>query len=194
MRHSERVVGNSIAISEPEAERLIERFGRIRNTGTSVPAQRIDAGLHGEDARNAVLALAATRAELAYSDGSQATRAVDWNMAQLEAISQEASEGTLKAGQTRTVEGVIRQSVYPVPFAVERADPSVFAWKFNGKPMFMFIATDDTDGNCVDPNDGRTHMPLRIADSIEALSDARVDGPRRSICSHAAISIAKIVR
>ena len=166
------VVGNSIAISEPEAERLIERFGRIRNTGTSVPAQRIDAGLHGEDARNAVLALAATRAELSYSDGSQATRAVDWNMAQLEAIGQEASEGTFKAGQTRTVEGVIRQSVYPVPFAVERADPSVFAWKFNGKPMFMFIATDDTDGNCVDPNDGRTHMPLRIADSIEALSDA----------------------
>ena len=166
------VVGNSIAISEPEAERLIERFGRIRNTGTSVPAQRIDAGLHGEDARNAVLALAATRAELSYSDGSQATRAVDWNMAQLEAIGQEASEGTFKAGQTRTVEGVIRQSVYPVPFAVERADPSVFAWDFNGKPMFMFIATDDTDGNCVDPNDGRTHMPLRIADSIEALSDA----------------------
>ena len=67
---------------------------------------------------------------------------------------------------------MIRQSVYPVPFAVERADPSVFAWDFNGKPMFMFIATDDTDGNCVDPNDGRTHMPLRIADSIEALSDA----------------------
>lgn len=37
--------------------------------------------------------------------------------------------------------------------------------------MFMFIATDDTDGNCVDPHEGRTHMPLRVADSIEALSD-----------------------
>ena len=85
------VVGNSIAISEPEAERLIERFGRIRNTGTSVPpANRC--GPACEDARNAVLALAATRAELSYSDGSQATRAVDWNMAQLEAIAQEASE------------------------------------------------------------------------------------------------------
>ena len=166
------VIGNSIAISEAEAERLMERFGRIRNTGTSVPAQRVAAGLHGEDARNAVMALAGTRAELFYSDGSQATRAVDWNMDQLEAIAQEAAEGTFKAGQTRTVEGAIRQSVYPVPFAVERADPSVFAWNFNGKPMFMFIATDDTDGNCVDPNDGRTHMPLRVADSIEALSDA----------------------
>lgn len=166
------IIGNSIAISEAEAERLMERFGRIRNIGTSVPAQRIAVGLHGEDARDAVMALAGTRAELSYSDGSQATRAVDWNMDQLEAIAQEAAEGTFKAGQTRTVEGVIRQSVYPVPFAVERADPSVFAWNFNGKPMFMFIATDDTDGNCVDPNDGRTHMPLRVADSIEALSDA----------------------
>lgn len=70
----------------------------------------------------------------------------------------------------------------------------MFAWDFNGKPMFMFIATDDTDGNCVDPNDGRTHMPLRIADSIEALSDAAGGRARRSICSHAAISIAKIGR
>ena len=97
------------------------------------------------------------RAELAYSDGSQAARAVDWNMAQLEAIAQEASEGNVQGRpDTRTVEACrIRQSVYPVPFAVERADPSVFAWDFNGKPMFMFIATDDTDGNCVDPNDGR---------------------------------------
>ena len=89
---------------------------------------------------------------------------------------------------------MIRQSVYPVPFAVERADPSVFAWDFNGKPMFMFIATDDTDGNCVDPNDGRTHMPLRIAIPSKRFPTPRVDGPRRSICSHAAISIAKIVR
>ena len=113
------VIGNSIAISEAEAERLMERFGRIRNTGTSVPVQRVDAGLHGEDARDAVMALAGTRAELSYSDGSQATRAVDWNMDQLEAVAQEAADGTFKAGQTRTVEGVIRQSVYPVPFAVE---------------------------------------------------------------------------
>ena len=84
--------------------------------------------------------------------------------------------------------GRIRQTVYPVPFAVERADPSVFAWNFNGKPMFMFIATDDTDGNCVDPNDGATHMPLRIADSIEALSDAAGGRARKSICSNAVIT------
>lgn len=166
------VPGNVIDITEEEAAKLIERFGRIYNVGTSVATQHIDAAISGEAAREAVQALAKVRADLVYSDGSGATRAVDWNKDELEAIAQDAAEGKLQPGDTRTVSGRIRQTVYPVPFAVERADPSVFAWNFNGKPMFMFIATDDTDGNCVDPNDGATHMPLRIADSIEALSDA----------------------
>ena len=166
------VPGNVLSITEEEAAKLVERFGRIYNVGASVEPQHIDAALNGERAREAVLSLRATRTELAYSDGSNATRAVDWNESELEAIAQEAAEGKFQPGDTRTVSGRIRQTVYPVPFAVERADPSVFAWNFNGKPMFMFIATDDTDGNCVDPNDGATHMPLRIADSIEALSDA----------------------
>ena len=136
-------------------------------------------------------ALAKVRADLVYSDGSGATRAVDWNKDELEAIAQDAAEGKFQPGDTRTVSGRIRQTVYPVPFAVERADPSVFAWNFNGKPMFMFIATDDTDGNCVDPNDGATHMPLRIADSIEALSARRAAVPRKSICSNAVITTLK---
>ena len=166
------VPGNAIPITETEAERLMERFGRIRNTGVSVPRQHVDAALRGDDARDAVMSLDAIRAELVYSDGSRGERAVDWDMAQLETVARELSQGTFEVGQVRTVEGRVRQTVYPVPFAVERADPSVFAWSFNGEPMFMFIATDDTDGNCVDPHEGRTHMPLRIADSIEALSDA----------------------
>ena len=166
------VPGNVIAVTEEEASKLIERFGRIYNVETSVATQHIDMAASREAAREAVQALAKVRADLVYSDGSGATRAVDWNKDELEAIAQDAAEGKLQPGDTRTVSGCIRQTVYPVPFAVERADPSVFAWNFNGKPMFMFIATDDTDGNCVDPNDGATHMPLRIADSIEALSDA----------------------
>lgn len=165
------IPGNVVAITAVEAKRLDERFGRIRNVGACVPTQYADATQRGEAAKASILALGATRAELAYSDGSRGTRAVDWDAAQLEALASEAAEGTFEAGQTRTIAGRIRQTVYPVPFAVERADPSVFAWNYNGKPMFMFIATDDTDGNCVDPHEGRTHMPLRIADSIEALSD-----------------------
>lgn len=165
------IPGNVVAITAVEAKRLDERFGRIRNVGACVPTQYADATQRGKAARNAILKLNETRAELAYSDGSQSARAVDWDEAQIEAVAQEAAEGTFGVGQTRTIEGRIRQTVYPVPFATERADPSVFAWDFNGEPMFMFIATDDTDGNCVDPHEGRTHMPLRIADSIEALSD-----------------------
>ncbi len=80
-------------------------------------------------------------AESAYSDGSQAARA--WIGTWPSSAGHRPGDSQEKAGQTRTV-GVTRQSVYPAPFAVERADPSVFAWDFNGKPMFMFIATDDT--------------------------------------------------
>lgn len=165
------VPGNVISVTEDEAKHLIARFGRVYNVAATVSPQHINALSGGEDARGAVMALTRTRAELVYSDGSTATRAVNWNREQLETIAREASEGRLRAGESRTVEGKIRQTVYPVPFAVERADPSVFAWNFNGKPIFMFIATDDTDGNCIDPNNGATHMPLRVADSIEELSD-----------------------
>jgi GH43 family beta-xylosidase len=36
----------------------------------------------------------------------------------------------------------------------------------------MFIATEDQDGNCIDPEIG-PHMPLRVGTTIEELSDAR---------------------
>ena len=96
---------------------------------------------------------------------------VTWDAKQLEQLMDDAVEGRLEAGDSRVIEGRVRQTVYPVPFAVERADPSVFAWNFNGTPMFMFIATEDENGNCIDPRGGRTHMPLRVSDSIAGLSD-----------------------
>lgn len=166
------VPGNVITISSVEADRLIERFGRLYNTGTSVPACSLMSTARGAEVREAVRWLADAKADLSYSDGSTATRAVDWDAAALEELADDAAEGRLIPGQTRTIRGRIRQTVYPVPFAVERADPSVFAWNFNGKPMFMFIATEDEGGNCIDPRGGRTHMPLRVADTIEGLSDA----------------------
>lgn len=165
------VPGNVITVSDVEASRLIERFGRLYNTGSSTPACNLMASLRGDQAREAVRWLASTRAHLTYSDGSVASRGVDWDRAELELLAEDAAAGRLVAGQRRTVRGRIRQRVYPVPFAVERADPSVFAWNFNGEPMFMFIATEDAGGNCIDPRGGRAHMPLRVADTIEGLSD-----------------------
>lgn len=166
------VPGNVLDISAREAAALIARFGRIYNTGVSVRGMALPASARGDQARGMVGALRNTMAELEYSDGSTAMRAVDWDAEQLARLADDAASGRLRRGQSRHVSGVIRQEVYPVPFAVERADPSVFAWNFNGEPMFLFIATEDEGGNCIDPRGGRTHMPLRAASSIAALSDA----------------------
>ena len=169
---SDAVPGNIITVGEAEVKRLSARFGRVYNVGSNVAAQTVKAnGDGGDRARAAVRALGRTRAELTYSDGSTATRAVDWNAGQLKRLAAKAAAGELGAGERYLVNGTVRQTVYPIPFAVERADPSVFAWNLNGKPLFMFIATEDADGNCVDPRGGATHMPLRVAESIEALSD-----------------------
>lgn len=169
---SDAVPGNIITVGEAEVKRLSARFGRVYNVGSNVAAQTVKAnGDGGDGARAAVQALGRTRAELTYSDGSTATRAVDWNAGQLKRLAAKAAAGELGAGERYLVNGTVRQTVYPIPFAVERADPSVFAWNLNGKPLFMFIATEDADGNCVDPRGGATHMPLRVAESIEALSD-----------------------
>lgn len=169
---SDAVPGNIITVGEAEVKRLSARFGRVYNVGSNVAAQTVKAnGDGGDGARAAVRALGRTRAELTYSDGSTATRAVDWNAGQLKRLAAKAAARELGAGERYLVNGTVRQTVYPIPFAVERADPSVFAWNLNGKPLFMFIATEDADGNCVDPRGGATHMPLRVAESIEALSD-----------------------
>ena len=64
------VPGNVIAVTEEEASKLIERFGRIYNVETSVATQHIDMAASREAARDAVQALAKVRADLVYSDGS----------------------------------------------------------------------------------------------------------------------------
>ena len=166
------VPGNSIPITEKEARMLIARFGRVYNTGSSVRPYAMSAALRGEEAADAVASLSKVCAELKYSDGSMSMRAVDWDVDELGRFGDDLACGRLNAGDRRAIHGRIRQTVYPVPFAVERADPSVFAWKWNGTPLFLFIATEDEDGNCIDPRGGRTHMPLRVASSIAELSDA----------------------
>ena len=166
------VPGNVIAIDADEAAALVERFGRIYNIGADAAPATLPVDVRGDEARALVAALDGTPVTLRYSDGSTATRRVDWDADALRALADDAAAGQLEAGEQRVVRGRVRRTAYPVPFAVERADPSVFAWDFNGEPLFLFIATDDTDGNCVDPNGGRTHMPLRVASSIAELSDA----------------------
>ncbi len=166
------VPGNTISLSVSEMEQLIDRFGHIYNTATWAPRQLIPSEVESEqEAQEALDPLTQVRAKLRYSDDSMTTRAVDWNLDELHELAEELASGSLETGDQWQLSGVIRQEKYPVPFAEGRADPSIFAWEWNGEPMFLFIATDDTDGNCIDPHHGRTHMPLRTASSIYELSD-----------------------
>ena len=64
----------------------------------------------------------------------------------------------------------VRAPQYPTPFADERADPSIFPFDWNGRRIFLMIATEDLNLNPIDPANG-PHMPIRAAERIEDLSD-----------------------
>jgi GH43 family beta-xylosidase len=166
------VPGNAIAISEAEARRLITRFGRIYNTSVAVPDLEIANSAAGTprtpvSASQVDKALSQARVKLTYSDGSVDQRAVQWD----ESAEQVAARLNNQVDGI-SIHGHIRHVHEPVPFAVQRADPSIFAWNWNGKQVFLFTATEDQDGNCIDPVCG-PHLPIRMADTILDLSDVR---------------------
>jgi len=145
--------GGSLPISRDIAAALAERYNRVVNTAVTVPATTVEAGKVGD--------LGSTRADLTYNDGSTATLPVDWNADQLAAVA-DAKEGTY------TVEGTVRQKDYSVPFAVNRADPTIYRYERDGKTQYLFIATDDTNNN----NIASAHLPIRVSDTFDGLSDA----------------------
>ncbi len=110
---ADAVPGNEIDITEQEAATLIARFGRVYNTGVTVPSMTVSADLYDGEARDLIGSLGRTTAKLQYSDGSTAMRAVDWDAAQLAALADDAAAGRLKPGERRTVRGRIRQTDYP---------------------------------------------------------------------------------
>lgn len=141
---------DDVAIDARTAAALTTRYGRITNIASRIAPQRMTAG--GD--------LPPVRAELSYSDGSTATRAVDWDAADLARL-------RTKGPGTYLVHGTIRQRRYPTIFAYNRADPVIHRYTQGGRTRYLFIATDDTDNN----NVGSPHLPIRVADSIAALSD-----------------------
>ena len=156
--------GNAVPVAESIAEALEVRFGRVVNTEAR-PLEGVSVGEGDELDADAL----PDRAELAYDDGSSATRAIEWDADSLAAVD------TSTPG-TYTVTGSIKQGEYPTPFADERADPSIFRFDWNGQTKFLMIATEDLNLNPIDPANG-PHMPLRVADRIEDLSDeALADG------------------
>lgn len=158
--------GNAVAVTRQVADALEVRFGRVVNTGIAVLDDiEVEAGESIADALP-------ERAELAYSDGSSDTRAIAWD---------EASVAAVTAGGPGTYEvtGTVKQPEYATPFADERADPSIFRFDWNGDEKFLMIATEDLNLNPIDPANG-PHMPIRIADRIEDLSDDAIRSGRNT--------------
>ncbi|WP_051272755.1 family 43 glycosylhydrolase [Sphingomonas phyllosphaerae] len=142
---------DALAISADIATGLTHRFGRIVNTNATVAPQKIAAGRSAD--------LGSARVTLGYSDGSTATRAVDWDAADLARLMQPGRH---------LVHGTVRQRSYPAIFAYNRADPDIYRWEKDGRVRYLLTATDDTDND----NVGSVHLPLRVADRLADLADA----------------------
>lgn len=152
--------GSVLEVDAGVAQALRDRFGPVVNTdarplaAVEVP---VGAALTAGDLP--------ARLELDYSDGSTGSLAIDWSGAGLDGID------TSVAGEHRLV-GAVKQAVYPTPFADERADPTICAFDFNGREVFLMIATKDLHLDPVSNAGGPIGMPLRMADSIAALADS----------------------
>lgn len=156
--------GNYVPIGEDLEKILLERFGRIFNTDCHIDPIQVTE-------ESALRTILASPARLTYNDGSQSIRAVDWDRGQVDDLLASMTDGSLTSGDRRIIRGMVRQTTYPIPFARQRADPCIFRWSWRGQRIFMFVATEDEDGNCVDPRGGNTHMPLRISKTLSGLSD-----------------------
>lgn len=143
---------DTLPIDDVTATALATRFGRIVNTTASVAPRSI--GIRQ------IPTLKATHVTLGYSDGSTASRAVDWDPGDLARLT--------RPGRY-LVHGTVRQRRYPSIFAYNRADPDIYRWEHHGKVRYLFVATDDMNND----NVGSVHLPLRIADSIADLADDR---------------------
>jgi GH43 family beta-xylosidase len=157
--------GNTVPVDEATVEALEVRFGRVVNTGV----EDLD-GVEIEEGEELDAAALPQRADLSYDDGSSASRVIAWDEASLAAVDT-STPGTYE------VTGSIKATEYATPFADERADPSVFRFDWNGQEKFLMIATEDIYGGNINPQGG-AHMPIRVADRIEDLSDEAIDAGR----------------
>ncbi|PPH83585.1 family 43 glycosylhydrolase [Rathayibacter sp. AY1D9] len=151
-RVADALPGGALTVSGSVADSLVKKFGRTVNTGSSVAPQTIDQG--------DTSALSGVKAQLSYNDGSTGSLGIDWNQQQL-------ADLAAKGPGTYDLSGTVRQRQYNEPFAYNRADPTIYRYERNGKTQYLFTATDDTNNN----NVASQHLPIRVADSIDQLSD-----------------------
>lgn len=158
-----------LEVDDAVIDELTVRFGRVYNVSASIPPVDITEDIASDTQRLGEV-LQNVSAELIYSDGSTARRKIIWDDAQIKEFVAQHNSGK------RFITGQVHCPQYPVPFAAERADPSIFAWQWRKnadttEKLYLFIATEDEKGNCIDPRGGNTHMPLRVAHDIYSLSD-----------------------
>lgn len=135
------VPGNVFEISDEVYEHLLKKLITPHNTAIVF---NDDIAVSNADELNAV------RATAHYSDGSTASKRVDWDMSTVDF----STPGEYVA------KGKIHQDHFDFPIATNRADPVIY--RHNGS--YYFIATNDADGN--------RSISVRKADSIPELVNA----------------------
>ncbi len=132
---------NVLEVSEAVAVRLCRKLTPPVNIGVRFPEQ-VEAANREELERQYATAL--------YSDGSQASKRVDWELSQVDFDKKGVYE----------INGRVHQDHFAFPIAYNRADPCICKW--NGS--YYFIATNDADGNHT--------LYIREAKSIPELVEA----------------------
>lgn len=156
--------GSSIVVDQDQVKALQTRFGRLANTGVdNLNDITVTKGSLPDKLNLPKVA------RLTYSDGSTGSLPIrSWDTSHL---------NLNKVGDYE-VSGTIHQTSYQVPFAEERADPSIYKWHWKRQvdghdqteTKYLMIATNDIYGDCTWQH-GSPHMPLRMADTISDLAD-----------------------
>lgn len=133
---------NVIQISKETAHRLICKLTVPINIKIEVPSK---VSFASESDLKAVKAIAT------YSDGTTASKNIDWDT---------STVNWNKSG-AYSINGMVHQEHYAFPIATNRADPCIGKW--NGK--YYFIATNDADNN--------HSLYIREADNIPDLVNAK---------------------
>lgn len=133
---------NTIEISDELGDYLVKKLTTPVNIEINLPESIEVSSLEQ---------LNAVKATAVYSDGTTATKKIDWFADQVDFDQPGEYE----------VKGKVHQDHYPFPIAWDRADPCIGKW--NGK--YYFIATNDADGN--------NSLYIREANSIPELVTAQ---------------------
>ena len=132
---------NVLEIPENIADRLRKKLLTPVNTGMEFPKE-ITVSSKEE--------LQAYKATALYSDSTQCSKQVDWDLTEVDF----SKDGTYE------LTGQIHQEHFAFPVAFNRADPCIGKWK----DKYYFIATNDADNNHT--------LYIREADTIPGLVDA----------------------